>query len=88
MADVRMVHHNGGYKAMRSAPGGVAMLEALANRVAAHAAAGGGKFAVGSRQGVARPKGRWRTSVVTADYKARRRNAKEHVLQQAVASVR
>lgn len=83
-----MVHKIAGYKALRSAPGAVRTLEALAGRVAAYASSGGGKFDTGSRQGAARPQGRWRTSVVTADYKARRRNAKEHVLQQGVASVR
>ncbi|SDT83748.1 hypothetical protein SAMN04488548_10210 [Gordonia westfalica] len=45
---------------------------------------GEGTYAVGSRAGMARPQGRWRASVVTADYKAQRDNARNNTILRAL----
>ena len=69
--------HNQGFKELRSAPGVVSDLEARAARV--QAACGEG-YVTGSRQGAARPQGRWRTSVVTGNAEAMRDCAKNNTL--------
>lgn len=81
----RIKHHVKGYKALRSAPGVVADLERRASAV--KDAAGDG-FEMGSRQGAARPQGRWRTSVVTATPKAMRKNQRDNTLLRALESGR
>jgi len=85
MANVRIKHHIRGYKELRAAPGVVADLERRAGAV--RAAAGDG-FEMGSRQGAARPQGRWRTSVVTATPKAMRKNQRDNTLLRALESGR
>ena len=73
---------------LRSEPGVVGLLEEKAQRLADTAnASGSGTYAVGSRQGARRPQGRWRASVVTADYAAMRDQAKNHTLQRALGSL-
>lgn len=42
------------------------------------------KYAVGSRPGRRRPQGRWRTSVVTANWEAMRDNSKHQTLTRAL----
>ncbi len=72
---------------MRSDPALVAAEEALAQQIADTAnAAGKGTFAVGSRQGMRRPQGRWRTTVVTADAKAMASDRKHNILVRAMGS--
>ena len=88
MSNVRVVHHAEAYHALRSEPGPVGDLEARAARVKRAAEAGGGKYVMGSRQGMRAPQGRWRTSVVTADPKAMRKNAKHHTLLTALDAAR
>lgn len=78
---VRIVHHNAGYYALRSDPAVVGLLESHAERIASTAnRLGAGTYATSSRQGVRRPQGRWRTTVITADYAAIRDNAKNNTL--------
>lgn len=88
MADMRIVHNAQGYYELRSAPGVIADLEARAGRVKRAAEADGGKYVTGSRQGMRKPQGRWRTSVATADFRAMRNNAKNHSLLKALDSGR
>ncbi|WP_425729523.1 hypothetical protein [Gordonia sp. DT219] len=77
-------NRNGLYE-LRSDPALVAMEEAEAQKVADRAnSMGKGTFAVGSRQGMKRPQGRWRTTVVTADAKAMASNAKHNILVRAM----
>ena len=66
---------------LRSAPGVVAHEEAIAQEICDRANdIGKGTYATGSQQGMRRPQGRWRTTVVTADAKAMAHNAKHNVL--------
>ncbi|MCF3941323.1 hypothetical protein [Gordonia tangerina] len=66
---------------LRREPGVVAELESMAQRICDRAnAEGEGTYAVGSQQGARNPQGRWRTTVVTADYRAIRDNAKHNTL--------
>lgn len=77
----RIVFHNAGFYQLRSAPGVVAVLEGHAARIAATAnATGKGTYATSSRQGARRPYGRWRTTVITADFAAIRDNARNQTL--------
>lgn len=70
---------------LRSAPGVVAELESRAQQIASTAnARGKGTYATGSRQGMRRPQGRWRATVVTADARAIVDNAKNHTLIRAL----
>lgn len=66
----------------------IAHLESEVERVAARANAmarvPGAKYATGSRPGKARPQGRHRTSVVTANWAAIRDNAKNQTLTKAL----
>ena len=82
---VRIKHNVAGYKALRAAPGVVADLERRANAVKETAGDG---FEMSSRQGAARPQGRWRTSVVTATPKAMRKNQRENTLLRALEAGR
>lgn len=76
-----------GFKELRRDPALIAAEEEAAHKVAdAAMAMGKGEYAVGSRQGAARPQGRWRTSVVTADAKAMAENAKHNILIRAMGS--
>ncbi|MBM7280364.1 hypothetical protein JTZ10_21705 [Gordonia rubripertincta] len=63
----------------------IEMLDAHADRIAAEAnRSGEGRYETGSRPGAARPQGRHRASVVTADYKAQRDNARNNTLLRAL----
>lgn len=81
MAKSKIKWNVAGFKQLRSEPGVVDDLEARAEAVAA--AAGDG-YVTGSRQGVARPQGRWRTSVVTGDFDAILDNARHQTLLRAL----
>ncbi|QSL99755.1 hypothetical protein SEA_ECLIPTUS_11 [Gordonia phage Ecliptus] len=60
-------------------------LESHAERVAdAASSMGEGQYETGSQPGRARPQGRHRTSVVTADYKAMRETARDNILLRAL----
>lgn len=84
---VRLVWDYNALYQIRSDPALVAEEEAVAERVAAEAnRIGKGTYAVGSRQGVKRPQGRWRTTVVTADARAMANNAKHNTLITALGS--
>lgn len=66
---------------IRSAPGVVSKVESIARQKAEQAnAVGNGTYAVGSRQGMRRPQGRWRATVVTADARAMVDNATNNTL--------
>lgn len=71
-----------GLYALRSEPGVVAKEQSLARGIArrANAAGGNGGYKVSSRQGAKRPQGRWRTTVITANWEAARDNAKHNRL--------
>lgn len=74
-----------GFKEVRYSSEVAGLLEEKAEDIAARAEAmDGGHYAVGSRPGAARPSGRHRASVVTADYKAIRGNAKHNTLLKAL----
>lgn len=74
-----------GFYQLRSEPGVVAYLETYAQQVADRAnEMGQGTYAVGSVQGMKRPQGRWRTSVITADARAMANNAKNNTLIKAL----
>ena len=76
-----------GFYELRSAPGVVGMLDAEAERIAAAAnAVGKGTFAVGSRQGMRRPQGRWRATVVTADAHAIAADRKHNILLRSMGA--
>lgn len=63
----------------------IGLLESKAKSIADSASAmDGGHYAVGSRPGMARPQGRHRASVVTADFTAIRRNARYNTLIRAM----
>lgn len=82
---MRIVFNVQGFKQLRREDAVVAYEVECAQKVADAAnAIGKGTYAVGSRQGAARPQGRWRTSVVTADAKAMAHNAKHQTLLKAM----
>lgn len=75
------------FKAIRYSGPVASMLEDHAGKIAGRAESmGDGHYAVGSRPGAARPQGRHRASVVTANYKAMRDNAKNNTLIKAMGS--
>lgn len=83
---MRIVFHKEAFYELRRDPGVVAELEGHAERIAAAAnARGKGLYAVGSRQGMRRPQGRWRASVVTADARAMIDNAKYNTLARSLS---
>ena len=72
---------------VRSDPALVAAEKTEAQKIADRANAfGKGTFAVGSQQGVRRPQGRWRTTVVTADAKAMASDRKHNILITSMGS--
>ncbi len=73
---------------LRNEPGIVSDLEKRAGRVKRSAESSGGRYRVESRQGDKNPQGRWRVSVTTDDFKARRVNAKRQSLLGALDSAR
>lgn len=78
---VRIKHNPQGYYDLRREPGVVAELEAKAQEICDRAnTEGKGTYAVGSQQGMRRPQGRWRATVVTADYRAMIDSAKHNTL--------
>lgn len=65
----------------------IGMCETEAQKLADKASSmGPGTYATGSRAGAARPQGRHRASVVTADHAAIRDNAKNNTLLRALGS--
>lgn len=86
MPKMRVQFVPGAFRALRSEPGVVGDLEARARRVQAAAAQShGGTYMLSTRMGLAKPQGRWRTSVVTADHRAIRKNAKYNTLLKALS---
>ena len=78
---MRIVWNNGALREIRSDPAVVGMEEAEAQRRCDELnARGKGTYITGSRQGVARPQGRWRTTVATGDARAMVDNAKYNTL--------
>jgi hypothetical protein len=81
--EIRIQHNPEAYYRLRSAAGVRRELERRAKRIADacnRAAGGGDGFRTSSVQGSRRPYGRWRTTVITAKYKAIRYNAKTNAL--------
>ena len=74
---VRVRMNNAAFYELRRAPGVVADLE---RRSRAIRDACGEGFEVSSQQGAKRPQGRWRTTVITASAKAKRKNARYNTL--------
>lgn len=73
------------FKEIRYSAEAAALVEAEAQKIADRAnAAGKGTYAVGSQAGQAKPSGRHRASVVTADHAAIRDNAKHNTLLKAL----
>lgn len=88
MSDPRFVWNMNALFEIRSSPAVAAHLEAVAQAVCDAAnAEGEGTYVVGSRQGLRRPQGRWRATVVTADYKAMRDNLRHNTLLKALGRV-
>lgn len=85
---MRIVFNQTGMYDIRRAPGVVAELDSLAERVANIANdTGEGTYVTGSRQGARRPQGRWRSSVVTGDAKAIVDNRKRNTLIRALGRI-
>ena len=71
----------------RHDPSIIGLLEGEAEKIADRANSMGGsavKYAVGSQPGAARPRGRHRATVITANYAAMRDNAKNNTLLRAL----
>ncbi|MGB3602716.1 MAG: hypothetical protein WBA38_04090 [Gordonia sp. (in: high G+C Gram-positive bacteria)] len=78
---MKVVFNKDAFYEVRSLPGVVALVESKAEAMAAEAnSIGKGTYATGSRQGLRRPQGRWRASVVTADARAQIDNARHNTL--------
>jgi hypothetical protein len=83
-----------GFYQLRSAPPVKEALERVASQIAADAdrlaGTSGGfmvskpEFRTGSKQGRKKPQGRWRTTVITANATAMRKNAKHNILIRAL----
>lgn len=82
MAKMRVKWNMKAWTALRNAPGVMADLDARASRIA-HAA-GPGFTRRQARKGTAGRRPRARASVGTTDYKSRRKQADENVLQRAL----
>lgn len=74
---MRIKWNNQGFYDIRHAPG---VQRDLNNRAARIAAAAGDGYRTSSMQGARKPQGRWRATVITATYKAKRDNAKNNTL--------
>lgn len=79
---IRIQHKVNGYYKIRAAPGVKGDLErrAAAIAAAANAESGTDGFKTSSMQGVKRPQGRWRTTVIPTTFKAIRHNARHNTL--------
>ncbi|DAZ89949.1 Uncharacterised protein [Mycobacteroides abscessus subsp. abscessus] len=79
---IRIQHKVNGYYKIRAAPGVKGDLERRAAGIAAaaNAESGTGGFKTSSMQGVKRPQGRWRTTVIPTTFKAIRHNARHNTL--------
>lgn len=77
MAKPRIKWNPNGLYNLRRAPGVIIDLERRSRKVADACGAG---YETSSRQGAKRPQGRWRTTVVTTTWKAKRDNAKNNTL--------
>lgn len=79
----RIKHRNRGHYEIRRAPGVQSRLEAEATRIATAANNALGEpdqYRTSSMQGRRRPYGRWRTTVITATWKAKYYEAKTNFL--------
>lgn len=84
---VRVEYNNNALYEIRSDPAIVAALDEKAQEICDRAnEIGKGTYAVGSQQGMRRPQGRWRATVVTADARAMANNAKRNTLIRAMGS--
>lgn len=80
---VRVKFSNRGFYDIRRQPALVAQEEKIANGIAQRCNRDLGEpngFRTGSRQGMRRPQGRWRTTVITVTRRAKRHNAKHNTL--------
>ncbi|WP_301119777.1 hypothetical protein [Mycolicibacterium fortuitum] len=83
MARIRIQWNRNALYQVRSQPAVVAREENLARGVAERSNRAAGiddGYRVSSRQGARRPQGRWRTTVITANLRAMRDNAKHNRL--------
>lgn len=85
---IKVVHHIRGYQELRRAPGVRADLEARARRVFEAVGGTSAGYEMSSRQGAARPQGRWRTSVAAVSWRARRAEVKQQRLLRAIDAAR
>lgn len=76
----RIDWNDAGFREVRTSPGVMAELNAHASRIAAAC----GEGFVAHPPTVTGGRGRGRASVVTATYEAMRRQAKDHVVEQAI----
>lgn len=84
MANPKVVHNIAGYHAVRTAPGTVADLERRGRAVLSAAGGRLAGFSMRSRQGKKNPQGRHRVTVAAVTKKAKRTNARENTLIQAL----
>ncbi len=88
-SNVRIKWNHDGFYKLRTGPGALAEVDSRAKRVKAAATAqGGGKYEVRTVVGERNPQGRARSSVTTADFRARRKNARHHTLLKALDAAR
>lgn len=77
---MKIKFHKGVFYDIRRSPKVVSALEGCSERIAAAANSSSPGYATGSQQGVRRPQGRWRTSVVTGTAEAMVDNARNNTL--------
>lgn len=88
-SEVNIKWVNGAFYRLRSESGVKKALDKWADKVAANANRMAGiknGFRTSSRQGARRPQGRWRTTVITANYDAMKDNTKQQTLTKALYS--
>lgn len=88
MANVRIKWNIPGWKKLRSEPGVRADLERRGNAVLRAAGGVAAGYEMSSRQGAAKPQGRWRVSVAAVTPRAKRSNVKRNTLIRALEAGR